>query len=106
MSLVRVVLAVAAAICIPLLATAPTAAEPVALKAGWINTPSSLIPIMFKKDGIAKHAGKSYLLEPVRFNASPPVLTALGSGDLDIGVARHHAMIVDFFPLTRSAKII
>jgi NitT/TauT family transport system substrate-binding protein len=86
MSLARVGLAVLAAICVPLLDAAPTTAEPVTIKAGWINTPSSLIPIMFKKDGIAKHAGDSYRLEPVRFNASPPVLTALGSGDLDIGV--------------------
>jgi NitT/TauT family transport system substrate-binding protein len=36
-----------------------------------------------KKD-LAKHWGKSYVMEAVRFQGTPPMITALASGDLEI----------------------
>jgi NitT/TauT family transport system substrate-binding protein len=59
-------------------------AEPVKIRAGWVVAPASLVPVLFAKQGLAKHQGKSYLFEPVYFGASPPQITALSVGELEI----------------------
>jgi sulfonate transport system substrate-binding protein len=66
-----------------LLAT-PASAEPVKIRAGWINTPASLIPILFLKPGLARHEGKSYIFEPIYFSASGKQISAIATGDLEI----------------------
>ena len=68
-----------------MLGSGPAAAQPVKLRAGWVLTPASLIPLMLEKPGLVKHNGISYQLEPVRVQASPMQITGLASGDLEIG---------------------
>jgi sulfonate transport system substrate-binding protein len=75
-------IAIAAAIAVVLVGHAR--AEPVKIRAGWVVAPASLIPVLFAKQGIAKHQGKSYLLEPVYFSASPAQITAMSVGELEI----------------------
>ena len=58
--------------------------EPVVIRAAWINTPASLIPILFDKDGLAHHQGKSYRFEPVYYANSPTQITAIAAGELEI----------------------
>ena len=60
-------------------------AEPVKIRAAWIATPASLIPILFAKKDLAKHDGVTYQFEPIRFQSSPTEITALASGDIEIG---------------------
>ena len=60
------------------------ATEPVTIRAAWVNTPASLIPILFDKDGQAQHQGKSYRFEPVYYANSPTQITAIASGELEI----------------------
>jgi NitT/TauT family transport system substrate-binding protein len=68
-----------------LVAAAPRAgADPVKIRAAWIAVPASLIPILFAKQGIAKHNGVSYQFEPIRFQSSPTEITALASGEIEI----------------------
>jgi sulfonate transport system substrate-binding protein len=54
------------------------------IRFAWIVVPSQLTPIFFAKEGIAKHLGKSYDFEPVYFQATPPMITALATGEIDI----------------------
>ena len=54
------------------------------IRAGWVVAPASLIPVLFAKPGLARHQGNSYVLEPVYFGASPPQITALSVGELEI----------------------
>lgn len=61
-------------------------AEPVKIRIAWMAVPTNLPPILFAKPGIAKHLGQSYDVEPIRFPGSAPMITALASGDLDIGL--------------------
>jgi len=98
----RIVFACLAAL--PLLAMgAAQAAEPLKLRIGWVVVPASLEPIMFAKEGIAVHNGKSYILEPIHFAGTTQQLQALGTGDLDlanlaysaIGVAIQNANMQD-----------
>jgi len=60
------------------------AQQPVKIRAGWVSTPASLIPLIFAKDGLAKHNGKSYLFEPIYYAASPLQITALTNNEVDI----------------------
>src|SRR5262249_6888148 len=62
------------------------AADPVKIRIGWIAAPANLAPILFAKDGIAQHLGKSYTLEPLRFNGSSPMVVAIATGELDVAL--------------------
>jgi sulfonate transport system substrate-binding protein len=76
--LVAVLLACAA------LVTAARSDEPVVIRAAWINTPASLIPILFAKEGLAQHQGKTYQFQPVYYSSSPTQISAIASGELEI----------------------
>ena len=43
------------------------AADPVKIRIGWVVMPGELQPVLFAKEGIAKNNGKTYIMEPVRF---------------------------------------
>jgi sulfonate transport system substrate-binding protein len=77
-------LPLALAACLPL-ASAPARADgPVTIRAAWINTPASLIAILFPKPGIARHNGVTYNFQPVYFANSPTQITAVAAGELEI----------------------
>ncbi|MDB5407471.1 MAG: hypothetical protein JWL84_2383 [Rhodospirillales bacterium] len=67
-------------------------AEPLKIRVAWITVPSSIVPILFEKEGIAKHVGQSYVVEPMRFQGSTPMITALASGDLDIAEVSYSSL--------------
>lgn len=58
--------------------------EPVTIRAAWINTPASLIPILFAHKGLGTHDGVSYKFEPIYFANSPTQITAFAAGDIEI----------------------
>lgn len=67
-------------------------ADPLKIRIAWITVPSSIAPILFEKEGIAKHVGQSYVVEPMRFQGSTPMITALASGDLDIAEVSYSSL--------------
>jgi NitT/TauT family transport system substrate-binding protein len=58
--------------------------EPVKIRVGWLLVPAEITPILFPVPGIARHAGKSYVLESLRFQGSSLLTDAMASGELDI----------------------
>src|SRR5262249_24422178 len=63
----------------------PAAAQaPVKIRAGWVSTPASLIPLLFLKPGVTRHYGKSYIFEPMYFASSTLQITAISQGELDL----------------------
>ena len=58
-------------------------AEPVKIRLGLVPAPASLVPVIFGEK-TAKHAGQSYILEPVYFQGSPVQITALQADQIDI----------------------
>ena len=60
------------------------AQQPVKIRAGWITTPASLVPLLFVKPGLAKHFGKSYTFEPIYFASSTLQITAISNNELDL----------------------
>ena len=66
---------------------APAAyADPVKLRVGGVAPSADLVELMFAKPGSAKHLGQSYDYVPTHMAGTPPVITAIASGELDIGV--------------------
>ena len=57
-------------------------AEPVKIRTAWVAPVSNWASIVLEKKDLAKHLGKSYTLEAVRFAGTPPMITALANGEL------------------------
>jgi sulfonate transport system substrate-binding protein len=66
------------------LSTAVAQNAPVKIRVAWVVPAANWPSILFEKPEILKHLGKSYVIEPVRFQGTTPMITALGTGDLDI----------------------
>jgi NitT/TauT family transport system substrate-binding protein len=60
-------------------------AAPVKIRVGWVVVPASTAPLVLEKKDILKHFGQSYVAEATRFEGTPPVITALAAGELDVG---------------------
>jgi sulfonate transport system substrate-binding protein len=63
----------------------PAAAAPVRIRVGWVVVPASSAPLVLAKKELLTNFGKSYVAEAVHFAGTPPVITALAAGELEIG---------------------
>src|SRR5712691_7295039 len=59
-------------------------AEPGKIRMAWVAPVSNWASIVLEKKELAKHLGKSYTVETVRFAGTPPMMTALAAGELEI----------------------
>ena len=60
------------------------AADPVKIRLSYIVPIANWAPMLVEKKDLAKHLGKSYQLEITRFAGTPPLITALAAGELDV----------------------
>jgi sulfonate transport system substrate-binding protein len=60
------------------------AADPVKIRLSYIVPISNWAPMLMEKKDLAKNLGKTYQLEITRFAGTPPLITALAAGELDI----------------------
>ncbi len=67
-------------------ASAPASADPVKIRAAWIVPASNIASILFIKKELAPHLGKSYTFEPVRYQGTPPMVTAMAVNEIEIGL--------------------
>ncbi|MGH6671812.1 MAG: ABC transporter substrate-binding protein [Xanthobacteraceae bacterium] len=61
------------------------AAAPVRIRVGWVVVPASSAPLVLAKKDLLHHFGKSYVAEAFHFEGTPPVITALAAGELEVG---------------------
>ena len=61
-----------------------TQAEPLKIRLSYIVPVSNWATMLFKTPGLARHLGKSYTFEPIHFQGTPQLITALNVGELDI----------------------
>jgi len=59
-------------------------AEPVKIRMSYIVPISNWGAMLGEKKDLARHLGKSYTLEVTRFAGTPPLIKALGAGELEI----------------------
>jgi sulfonate transport system substrate-binding protein len=80
-------LATAVAILLALGAGAARAAnaEPVKIRTAYVVPVANWASLILAKKELAKHMGQSYVFEDVRFNGTPTMITALATGELEIG---------------------
>jgi len=67
-----------------LFAATSARAEPVKIRLSWIVPVANWGSMLLEKKDLAKHLGQSYTLETIRFAGTPPLVTALAAGELDI----------------------
>jgi sulfonate transport system substrate-binding protein len=60
------------------------AAEPVKIRVAWIAPVTNWAPMLPEKKELARHLGKSYVLEPTRYVGTPQMITALANDELEI----------------------
>jgi NitT/TauT family transport system substrate-binding protein len=60
------------------------AADPVKIRLSYIVPIANWAPMLLEKKDLAKNLGKTYQLEITRFAGTPPLITALAAGELDI----------------------
>ena len=58
-------------------------AEPVTIRIAWI-TIGNPPPVLAAKKDLAKHWDESYTVEAIHFQGTPPIVTALAAGELEI----------------------
>ena len=73
-----------AGLCVLALSGVAVAQTPVKIRVAWVVPVSNWASILLEKKDLAKHLGKSYTLEPVRFAGTPPMITALATGELEV----------------------
>jgi NitT/TauT family transport system substrate-binding protein len=59
-------------------------AAPVTIRNSWVAPVSNWASILLEKKDLARHLGKSYVMEAVRYPGTPPMVTALANGELEI----------------------
>jgi sulfonate transport system substrate-binding protein len=63
----------------------PAQATPVRIRVAWVVVPASAAALVLQKKDLLTNFGKSYVAEAIHFEGTPPVITALAAGELDIG---------------------
>ena len=58
-------------------------AQPVKIRDGWV-APGNWGSIWLQKKDLAKHFGQSYVMEPVHYVGTPPMITALATNDVEV----------------------
>jgi sulfonate transport system substrate-binding protein len=58
-------------------------ADPVRIRDGWV-APGNWASIWLQKKDLAKHFGQSYVMEPVHYVGTPPMITALATNDVEV----------------------
>jgi len=83
-------------------------AEPLLIRNSYVVPVSNWEPLIVAKKDLAKHWGTSYVMEAVRYQGTPPMITALANGELEIanlaystlGIAIENAGISDLRVIT------
>jgi sulfonate transport system substrate-binding protein len=59
-------------------------AEPVKIRNSWVAPVTNWASIMLEKKDLATHMGQSYVMEPIHYGGTPPMITALANNELEI----------------------
>jgi len=62
----------------------PASADPLTIRLSYVVPVANWATLFAEKKDLARHLGKSYRLEITRFAGTPPMITALAAGELDI----------------------
>jgi sulfonate transport system substrate-binding protein len=66
------------------MAASAARAEPVLIRLSYVVPVSNWAPFIVAKKDLAKHWGRTYNMEAVRYQGTPPMITAMSNGELEI----------------------
>jgi NitT/TauT family transport system substrate-binding protein len=69
---------------VPFLGVATAQAEPLKIRTSYVVPVTNWAPMIVAKKDLAKHWGKSYVMEAVRYQGTPPMITAMANSELEI----------------------
>jgi len=69
-------------------------AEPIKLRFAWVAPVSDWASIWLQKKDLARHFGKSYVVEPVRYRGTPAMITAIANNELEIGALAYSTLAI------------
>jgi NitT/TauT family transport system substrate-binding protein len=75
-------------------ATAAQSQQPVNIRASWVAPVANWASILAEKPDLARHAGKSYVFESVRFAGTPPMITALANNELEVASLAYSSLAI------------
>jgi len=79
-------------VALALLGAGAGATEPVKIRAAWVVAVANWPSLFQEKKDLARHLGKSYVFEPVHYNGTPLMITAMASGDLEVGTLAYSSL--------------
>src|SRR5436190_23209698 len=74
------------------IAAGPAQSEPIKIRHSYVVPVANWTPMLEAKKDLAKHWGKSYVMEAVRYQGTPPMITALANNELDIAVLAYSTL--------------
>jgi ABC-type nitrate/sulfonate/bicarbonate transport system substrate-binding protein len=83
-----------AGVCVLGLAGTANSAEPVKIRMSWVAPVSNWASIVLEKKDLAKHLDKSYTLEPVRYQGTPPMITAIANNELEVSNLAYSSLAI------------
>ena len=66
--------------------------QPIKIRHSYVVPVANWTPMLEAKKDLAKHWGKSYIMEAIRFQGTPPMITALANNELDIAVLAYSTL--------------
>ncbi len=75
-------------------AHAASAAEPVKIRMAWVAPVANWASIILEKKDLAQHMGKSYTLEAVRYQGTPPMITAIANNELEVSNLAYSSLAI------------
>jgi NitT/TauT family transport system substrate-binding protein len=82
----------AALLALPLMAASALAQAPVKIRIAWVVPVANLPTMLYEKPDLLHFKGKSYDIELVRFQGTPPMITALAAGEIDIALLAYSSL--------------
>jgi hypothetical protein len=82
---------VLASLAITMAVTGTAASEPLLIRNSYV-VPIDWQPLLVAKKDLANHWGKSYVMEAVRYQGTPPMITALANGELEIAALAYSTL--------------
>src|SRR4051812_26147637 len=73
---------------------AAQAQQPVKIRASWVAPIANWASFLAEKPDLARHAGKSYVFESVRFAGTPPMITALANNELEVASLAYSSLAI------------
>jgi len=68
------------------------AQQPVKIRIAWVVPVANSPTILYEIPSILKHKGKSYDIELIRFQGTPPMITALATNEVDIALLAYSSL--------------